>query len=458
MEIKLVHDFWYRRPIPNGINYRYLEEYLNRTLKDLSSTDLKYGKKSETVWNGFGNLPDFRSVPISDIKITDVDKIYLFRICICGGGHDSFGGPYSLTEGYTFLEFISKKAINYIKNFPNFYLFIDFTNEGVTESVFLDNLYKDLVRLGIPFNKVVFITGDYNIDTVLKEWLVQNDRKSDKIHTIYSTWSYPSKQFDYISSNNFVKLNTINLNKDIKRLHKFLIFNRRIRNHRFYSILYFYYHDLIKDMLISYDLSIDSNIEYDYNTIKHLFDVNENSLSTIYEDLVTTKQKLTIDIDDITKAFGIGCEDSIDPFLNSYIHITSETSVFHRSGYLSEKTWKPIANLQPFIMMGSHRSLEVLKDMGFKTFHPFIDESYDLVESNEDRYVMVLQEIKRLSTLSIDEIHSWYYSIQDILKHNQDVFFSKKTLGNYKNKVIRDIFDIHDPDMVLPEISKKRII
>lgn len=455
MEIELVHDFWNNEPIPNGINYRYLNYYLNSNPENSDYVKSTFNGRLETVWNGFGNLPHFRSVPISDIDISATDSMYLFRICLYGGGWNSFGCPYSLTEGRTFLEFISKKAIKYIKNVSNFYLCIDFSSEGVNDTIFLTNLYNDLDRYGIPFNKVIYITGDFNIESILQTWLKRINREDSKIHTIYNTWSFLTKQYDYIISNNFVKFKTVKSKKDFKRPYKFLMFNRRTREHRFYSILYFHYNDLIKDMLISYDLSIENNIKNYYPAALELFNIPKNSITPVYNDLVKNKQKMTIDINDINKAVGIGRNDSMEPFMNSYIHIISETSVFHSSGYLSEKTWKPIANLQPFIMMGSYRSLEVLKDMGFKTFSPFINESYDLIDSNEDRFIKVLEEIKRLSMIPIEELHKWYYSIQDILRHNQELFFSREAVNKYQLQTLHKILSIHGSKP--PTTSKRKM-
>ena len=57
--------------------------------------------------------------------------------------------------------------------------------------------------------------------------------------------------------------------------------------------------------------------------------------------------------------------------------------------------------------------------MGFKTFHPFIDESYDSEEDPKIRMTMIENEIEKFSKMSIEDIHNWYYSLIDILIHNQ---------------------------------------
>jgi hypothetical protein len=81
-------------------------------------------------------------------------------------------------------------------------------------------------------------------------------------------------------------------------------------------------------------------------------------------------------------------------------------------------------NLQPFIHIGNHHSLEKLHQMGFRTFHPFINEDYDLEDDPRKRMSMIEKEIAIFNNKSITEIHDWYYSITDILIHNQKHFMS----------------------------------
>ena len=109
--------------------------------------------------------------------------------------------------------------------------------------------------------------------------------------------------------------------------------------------------------------------------------------------------------------------------MNSYIHITSE-SIFSegdpKNPFFSEKTFHPIVNLQLFIYVGNAYSLKTLQDLGFKTFHPVINESYDNEEDPQSRMAMIASEIERFSKMSLKEVHQLYYSLLDILIHNQN--------------------------------------
>jgi len=110
------------------------------------------------------------------------------------------------------------------------------------------------------------------------------------------------------------------------------------------------------------------------------------------------------------------------PYLDSYISLTTETVFEDSLGvFLSEKTYRPIANLQPFILIGSPCSLRYLREMGFRTFAPFIDERYDEELDHQRRMMLILAEIDRLAAMPLDVIHNWYCSILPDLRHNKQL-------------------------------------
>ena len=62
--------------------------------------------------------------------------------------------------------------------------------------------------------------------------------------------------------------------------------------------------------------------------------------------------------------------------------------------------------------------------MGFKTFEPFIDESYDSEIDPKKRMLLLEKELIKLKNMPIEELHNWYYSIIDILLYNQKHIYS----------------------------------
>ena len=87
---------------------------------------------------------------------------------------------------------------------------------------------------------------------------------------------------------------------------------------------------------------------------------------------------------------------------------------------MTEKICKPIANFLPFVFMSFPGALQVLRDMGFKTFSGFIDESYDHEENTAKRMKMIYAEIEKLCKMDKKQLHDWYWSMEHILIHNRD--------------------------------------
>ena len=90
----------------------------------------------------------------------------------------------------------------------------------------------------------------------------------------------------------------------------------------------------------------------------------------------------------------------------------------------SEKTLKPLYFRQLFLIAGTYKTHEVLKEYGYKLFDNFIDYSFDDEVSGLERMKLLKTEITRLLNLSLDEIHEYYMSneCQSILQHNYNLF------------------------------------
>ena len=95
-------------------------------------------------------------------------------------------------------------------------------------------------------------------------------------------------------------------------------------------------------------------------------------------------------------------EHSVDPVKHLYdtslVNIVTETYFFNKIIHITEKTYKPIAFMQPFILLGAAGSLQHVKDMGFKTFSEFWDETYDLELDDKQRFNKIMVVIESVST------------------------------------------------------------
>ena len=75
--------------------------------------------------------------------------------------------------------------------------------------------------------------------------------------------------------------------------------------------------------------------------------------------------------------------------------------------------------------------LEHLERLGFKTFHPFINESYDNKNlSYENRYKLLIEETKRLCNIPEVEMKNMYENMKSIIDHNLNVLENNRNIPN----------------------------
>lgn len=125
-------------------------------------------------------------------------------------------------------------------------------------------------------------------------------------------------------------------------------------------------------------------------------------------------------------------------YTQSYCNIVLETHFDadqSNGAFLTEKTFKPIKHAQPFVIAGGPGSLQTLRDLGYRTFDHAIDNSYDLELDNTQRWLKLLEAIKKINN---QDMHAWFLSCQDDIKHNQELFLSSKKdrLNNLYDKLL----------------------
>ena len=90
--------------------------------------------------------------------------------------------------------------------------------------------------------------------------------------------------------------------------------------------------------------------------------------------------------------------------------------------FVTEKTFKPIFNNQFFVAVSSADHLRHLRDLGYQTFGRCINESYDSIANNQDRFEAVLDLTKSLIQSGQDNLHGLYRDLAPEIQHNSHVF------------------------------------
>lgn len=108
---------------------------------------------------------------------------------------------------------------------------------------------------------------------------------------------------------------------------------------------------------------------------------------------------------------------------NVLFEIISETDS-EKNLFLSEKTFKAILNKNPFVLLGNRFILKYLRYLGFKTFHPLIDESYDSIPNKYKRFEKALSTAEDLCKLSLIDCEKKLSALQEICEHNYNHFLN----------------------------------
>lgn len=293
-----------------------------------------------------------------------------------------------------------------------------------------DHIFQQCAAYDVPFHNVLYATG--NVST----------------HDNYAAWEHPDKSMRILTTNWFldgmrsalrhVPMQFVSENEALKKRPKhFLNFNRQPRPHRVFCVSQLIRRKLLNNFLVSfppYDLYKFYGVDY----LRHHINV-----PTVMNDVLRMKSILPLEIDTDDFLMNHAFTHNKTPYLDSYINLVSETRFYDTRGdsvFFSEKIFKPIANLQPFIIIGPAGSLAKLRQMGYITFDPFINESYDSEPDPYHRIEMILDEVERLCRLPLQTIHNWYGGIFPLLVHNKHVMLEGEECTNDIVKALQEFF------------------
>ena len=113
---------------------------------------------------------------------------------------------------------------------------------------------------------------------------------------------------------------------------------------------------------------------------------------------------------------------SVQKFLDSHLQVIPETfygcKQLEEQMFFSEKTFKPMQFLQPFVLLNYANSLVALREAGYETFSKWINEDYDTIENLQDRTLAVGETVKEFCTLSPKDAANIRKDMLPVLEHN----------------------------------------
>ena len=240
----------------------------------------------------------------------------------------------------------------------------------------------DLVRHG----RILIITGGY---------------LPPDIPALYHENFLP-KILDY--TENITAMGEYNTHWTTDRPYKFLFLNGRGRSHR--QQLLTRLHNLL-------DQAIWTNLDSAAGEIKLLepkyeFEFYRNSTEIPKQGLV--KNYL------FNKEWGEIYLNS-RAYLDTYFSLVTETVFDYPYSFRTEKLWKPVAIGHPFIVASSCGYYRDLHKLGFRTFGHLIDESFDLVDNNQQRLEHIARVVENVCS---QDLPSFITATQETCKYNQE--------------------------------------
>ena len=299
-------------------------------------------------------------------------------------------------------------------------IFLDYGQENYMEYDTYYLIHESLKKASIPADNIIFGINSFNAQEIYENWFGPSEQRIQVRNWPYvianTSFHYTNFKEQYLHIDNWLAT------REVKRKYHMIYKVRRPRDHRQALLL-----KLASDGLLSKtDWSCLTPIQCDerrvaYFSSKFSWPLNQQS---IYELCQQTPKTLESENGTHYTAVRTTTDSHPEAYKNSYLYICTETFVHGEHKSLTEKAFKPIVNLQPFVIIAYPGALTLLRKLGFKTFSGFIDESYDDEPDEVKRIHMVYTEIQRIANMSIDEIHDWYWNMKDILEHNQRHFLN----------------------------------
>ena len=302
------------------------------------------------------------------------------------------------------------------------YLILDNAYEAFFSVI--DGIYDHIVkRYNIPPEQIIVTSGNYDLVNYMRDYAAKINQPELKVdyfnywewHTYYYYMELRQKWIDTLEIKEYPK--------------KFLFLNRRWRPHRTAMLALLFDQGITSQGHISFKKA-DDNPDWHSAVLSTASYYRDTEIVEVLKrQSETIKNSLPLNLDDLYlnphKDQNMMFNKKMDTYYkDTYFSIVTETTSdrFGVGRFITEKTYKPIALRHPFLICGTDKTLEALRQIGYKTFNGLIDESYDLEPVESKRFQMVAAEANRLSNLQGAELEHFLTEAKKICWDNYVTF------------------------------------
>ena len=273
----------------------------------------------------------------------------------------------------------------------------------------LAHLHNTLTLLGLPKHSVCIVSGNLNASKQYTKWCKQQSKEEYIEFQEGVEWDGKTSQLPkapVVTKDYSLPFNSL---------------NRAHRNHRT-EHLYFLAENKLQGLISGgawFDThTIDAPI---YQTVEY----------NHYNTVLKTNYPKTVDVTDLVNQVP-NLINNIEIYENSHLTVVTESHFDQTGGlFITEKTFRPLLVGHPFMILGQKGTLKKLRSWGFQTDFYGVDQSYDLIEDDRERFIQFHQSLTNWCNAPLEEKKSMLQKWESTIKHN----FNHYKIINFKKSM-----------------------
>lgn len=368
----------------------------------------------DTIKADLYHLPHFYRRCTSQVNIVSASTLpatqFLYEINFGSSNYRDILHIFHNRDGLLDQNNITPEILSRVRNKQAFILFT-VLHESWFDDSFLIAMKNYFNNKQIPLSQIIYLSHCANGTEVYADHCLR--------HNIT-----PTIQMEYIPTTRIDKTDIGNTSPGTYnpglRKKTFLNFNRRYHPHRLIFFMMMTKRKLLDHFYMSMSTTQPESGQSFTLSASHLMHVHSHYNFTI-DDIATCESLLPLVLDNGNfESYPMESNPiNLKKFYSSsLINIITETFFFSKIIHVTEKTYKPIASLQPFIIIAAPRSLQHVQDMGFKTFSDFWDESYDTEDDHVIRFNKIFDLIESISKWSDEKKLEFSHQVKEIVEYN----------------------------------------
>lgn len=351
----------------------------------------------------------------------------------------SYSGYTKNTDLFCYLK---EQHLKDLRDNKIFFIF-DSSTEGYSPTLHVplfDMLYWNCKEYNVDPKQIMYVSANLKDEETIKTYCYQNN--VDPL----TVFSFPSFEmvipYDGIDVQDKIS-NTISVLKKNYEGKYFSSLSRRNRQYRTTATFLLCQDPISDNGLISHDKIPPPRDLAIWKSYHGISDYSDDTVIKWFDSL-----PLTIDRNDFDINWAL--DTSFVKIHNQTIfQIANETEMNDYNGtalFLSEKTFRPISQFQPFVIYGQPQSNYVLKELGYKLYDEWFDLSFDSEPDHVVRYKKLLNSVrdvcKQLDRMNKKQQIAWRFKNQELLIHNYQTMrkqqYSRIKLNSLIERIVND--------------------